>query len=133
MTSLDALRTRYPGAQTFRFGDEPALCAELTGLVLAGKKTATCNAVTYFTPEDRPVVGRRDIACLWDWTPAAVIETIDVVERPFDQVPEAFALAEGEGDFQDWWNGHVRYFERNGGWSPDMMLLCERFRLVEAL
>ena len=23
------------------------------------------------------------------------------------------------------------YFERNGGYSPDMLLACERFRVVE--
>ncbi|TFL20244.1 ASCH domain-containing protein [Jannaschia formosa] len=133
MTDLEAIKARYPGAQAFRFGDGPELCAELTQLVIDGRKTATCGALRDFTPEDRPEVGRRDIACLWDWTPAAVIETVDVVERPFDEVPEAFALAEGEGDFQAWWDGHVRFFERNGGWSPDLPLLCERFRLVEVL
>jgi len=133
MSDLGILRVRYPGAQVFRFGDGPEFCAELTALVLAGTGTATCGAVRDDTPEDRPEVGRHDIACLWDWTPAAVIETTDVVERRFDEVPEAFAVAEGEDDFQTWWDGHVRFFERNGGWSADLLVSCERFRLVEAL
>jgi uncharacterized protein YhfF len=131
--ALDAVLARHPGGQPFRFGDGPELCAELTALVIAGHKTATCGAVRDYLPGERPVVGRRDVACLWDWTPAVVTETTDVVERRFDEVPEAFALAEGEGDFQAWWDGHVRYFERNGGWSPDLPLLCERFRVVEVL
>lgn len=25
---------------------------------------------------------------------------------------------------------HIAYFERNGGYAPDMMLACERFRVV---
>jgi uncharacterized protein YhfF len=129
---LDALLARHPGARPFRFGDGPDLCAELTALVLSGAKTASCGALRDVTPEARPVVGRRDVACLWDWTPAAVIETTEVTERRFRDVPEGFALAEGEGDFDAWREGHIRFFERNGGWSEGMWLLCERFRLVEA-
>ena len=43
--------------------------------------------------------------------------------------------AEGEGDscLEDWRAGHRRYFTRNGGFAPDMMLWCERFRLVEII
>ena len=33
----------------------------------------------------------------------------------------------------DWREGHRAYFTRNGGFSPDMMLWCERFRLVEVI
>ena len=54
-----------------------------------------------------------------------------ITERRFDEVPEDFALAEGEGTFDDWKLGHERFFRRNGGFSPDMMLLCERFEVVE--
>ena len=129
------LNDDYPGAGTFRFGDGPELCDELTNLVIAGEKTATCGALRDFPEGDpgRPVVGRRDIATDWGGTPRVVIETTDVFECRFRDVPEAFALAEGEGSYQDWRAGHVRYFERNGGWSEDMWLLCERFRVVEAL
>ena len=43
------------------------------------------------------------------------------------------ALAEGEGDFDSWKQGHIAFFTRNGGFDPDMMLVCERFKLVEVL
>ena len=43
------------------------------------------------------------------------------------------ALAEGEGDFEEWKRGHIAYFTRNGGYDPDMLLVCERFRLIEVL
>ncbi|WBU61834.1 ASCH domain-containing protein [Paracoccus albus] len=46
-------------------------------------------------------------------------------------IPEDFALAEGEGSFDDWPQGHIEFFTRNGGFDPDMDLVCERFRLVE--
>lgn len=36
-----------------------------------------------------------------------------------------------EGPYEAWRDGHIAYFERNGGYSPDMLLACERFRVVE--
>ena len=129
--------TQPQGTVTFAFGDSPEMADELLGLVLAGKKTATCGALRDFGPggEARPVVGRRDVILDGKGRPAALIETLEVTERGFDEIDEAFARDEGEGTrtLEEWRAGHRAYFERNGGWSADMMLLCERFRLVEDL
>jgi uncharacterized protein YhfF len=133
MTLEEAL-LRYPGAETFQFGDNRGLCDALLTLVRAGKKTATCGAQRDFEAECEamPVVGRRDIALDWDGAPALVIETTEVTERRFCDVDADFALAEGENEtLEGWQAGHRRFFERNGGWSQEMMLVCERFRLVE--
>ncbi|WP_295808059.1 ASCH domain-containing protein, partial [uncultured Nitratireductor sp.] len=53
----------------------------------------------------------------------------------FDEIDEDFASDEGEGfgTLPEWREGHRGFFERNGGYAPDMMLVCERFRLVETL
>jgi uncharacterized protein YhfF len=127
----------YANAVTFSFGDSPAMADELLALVLAGKKTATCGALASFQPggETMPVVGRRDVVLDGKGRRAAVIETLEVETRRFDQVDERFASDEGEGDGTlAWWrDAHRRYFERNGGFSADMQLVCERFRLVEKL
>ncbi|WP_179378444.1 ASCH domain-containing protein [Jannaschia marina] len=134
MATLEEILGRHPGAQSFRFGDSPELCDLLLRLVVAGRKTATCGALRDYPPDDpsRPVVGRRDVATDWEGRPVVVIETTEVTERRFDAVDEAFMLAEGENDTLDGWRrDHRAYFERNGGWSADMMLLCERFRVVE--
>lgn len=122
-------------AISFTFGDSPALADALLALVLAGEKTATCGALRDFGPgrEPLPKVGRSDTVLDGKGRPAAVIETLEVATMPFRDVPESFALAEGEGDFAAWRQGHIGYFERNGGWSEDMLLVCERFRLVEVL
>ena len=50
--SLDDVMTRYPGAQTFTFGDNPGMSAELLDLVRSGQKTATCDALMNY-PEGR--------------------------------------------------------------------------------
>ncbi|RVT83939.1 ASCH domain-containing protein [Rhodobacteraceae bacterium CCMM004] len=132
----DEARARYPGAQTFTFRDSRALCDELLALVRAGRKTATCGALRDVAEggEAMPVPGRRDIALDWDGRPALVIETVAVAVRRFCDVDEGFALAEGEDDdLVDWQEGHRCYFTRNGGFHPEMDLICERFRLVEDL
>lgn len=139
MTGADAiaaLRARHPGAETFTFGDSRALCDRLLALVRAGTKRATCGALRDFTDggEAMPRIGRRDIALDWDGAPALVIETAEVTIRRFREVDADFALAEGEdATLEGWQAGHRAYFERNGGWSADMELVCERFRLVEDL
>lgn len=135
-TVLDALRRKYPGAQTFSCGDNPVLNAELLALIRAGQKTASCFDLRDIARgnEVMPVVGRRDIALDWDGTPALVIETMSVTVCRFNEVDEDFAMAEGEfDDFEGWRDGHKLYFERTGGWSDDMELVCERYRLVEDL
>lgn len=119
----------------FTFGDSRELCDRLLSLVRAGKKTATCGALRDFSEggEVLPEIGRRDVALDWDGNPSLLIETMEVTIRRFRDVSEDFALAEGEGDFEDWKAGHIAYFTRNGGFDPDMELVCERFRLVEVL
>jgi hypothetical protein len=32
-----------------------------------------------------------------------------------------------------WRTAHQSYFERQGAFSPDMLLYCERFRLIERI
>ncbi|SLN18309.1 ASCH domain-containing protein [Ruegeria meonggei] len=133
---LEDVKFRYPNAQTFKFGDNAVLSAELLTLVRMGQKTATCGALRDY-PEDSPempVVGRRDIALNWDDSPALVIETVDVSICRYCDVTEDFALAEGENDtLEGWREDHHHYFERNGGFDPEMELVCEQFRLVEDL
>lgn len=127
----------YRDAIRFSFGDSPALADELLGLVLAGRKTATCGTLSQFGPggEPMPQVGRRDIVLDGQGRPAAVIETIEVSIRCFDEVDEQFARDEGEGEgtLAYWRSAHETYFGRNGAFSPGMKVVCERFKLIQVL
>ncbi len=122
----------WAGLTRFSFGDSPALADELLALVLAGRKTATCSAAV-----DGPLSTVGELAVVLDGAgvPAAVIETVEYTQRHFDQVDAAFAHDEGEGDrsLAHWRQAHERYFRRLGRFAPDMMLYCERFRLVARL
>lgn len=136
--TLEEVRKQFPEAETFTFGDTQDLSELLLKLVREGKKTATCGALRdYYEGEIQdgkeafPVIGRRDIALNWSGEPALVIETTEVTVRRFCEVDVEFALAEGEDDsLEGWRNGHRAFFERNGGWSPEMKLVCERFKLI---
>jgi len=133
---IEDLQDTYPGAGTFRFGDGPELCQHLIALVRQGKKRATCAALSDFDgdPDALPVVGRCDIAANWDGTPALVIRTTSVEEIRYCDVTEEMALAEGEDDtLLGWRKAHKAYFKRGGGFDPEMMLVFERFELVEDL
>ncbi|MEM9708658.1 MAG: ASCH domain-containing protein [Pseudomonadota bacterium] len=132
--TLDEIKSRYPSAVTFTFGDSQEMSDQLLALVRAGQKTATCGALRDFGDggEPQPVVGRRDIALEWDGRPGVLIETIDVSTCLFEEIDAEFALAEGENDsLEGWRRDHRAYFERHGGWDPKMELICERFRMVE--
>ncbi|MFB2532519.1 ASCH domain-containing protein [Paracoccus sp. p4-l81] len=127
--------SRYPGAQPTRFGDSPDLSARLLSLIASGAKTATCGALAHYHEDGDPLPEAGQIIVALDHAghPALVYEVTEVAIRPFRDIPEDFALAEGEGDFDDWRAGHIDYFTRNGGFDPDMPIVCERLRLIEVL
>ena len=130
------LADRYPEAQHFTFGDSDEQCDHMLDLVAGGWKTATCMPLAHVAEggQPMPVVGRCDIATDWDGTPVLVIETTEVTLRPFEEVDEEFALAGGEDPtLESWQQSHREHFAENGGWTSDMMLVCERFRVVEVV
>ena len=125
-----AVPAQYRSLRSFAFGDGPRLADELLELVLAGVKTATCST------EDEPntsTPGERWVVLYGHGHPRCVIETTEVSYRRFGDVNAAFARDEGEGDrsLAYWRQAHRKYFGRLGKFSEDMMLMCERFRLVE--
>jgi len=55
-----------------------------------------------------------------------------------NKVPVAHAIAEGEGDlsYEFWWDGHKEALtkdleEYDMAFSEDMLVICERFELVD--
>lgn len=116
--------------RSFAFGDSPGLADELLELVVKGVKTATCSA------EDEPntsTPGERWVVLDGRGEPRCVIETVEITYRRFNDVDAALAYDEGEGDrsLAHWRSAHRTYFSRLGRFSEDMMLMCERFRLIE--
>jgi|SRR5690348_4041683 len=116
--------------ESFAFGDSPELADELLALVLEGKKRATCWAVAEGMKGAE--IGKLMVVRDGGGRPRAVVQTFELTQRRFDEVDEQFAFDEGEGDrsLAYWRAAHQRYFTRLKLFRPEMMLWCERFRLV---
>lgn len=126
---------KYKDLPRWAFGDSPHLADELLALVIEGKKTATCCSLKQYQDEKIPMPKPGDRAVILDGAqrPRCVLETVELEVKPFDHIDERFARDEGEGDlsYTYWRSAHVNYFTRQGVFSPDMLTVCERFRLVE--
>jgi uncharacterized protein YhfF len=130
---------RDQGCEAWSFGDGPEMADRLGGLVLAGRKTATCSALWELEAEGEPVPRPGEVSIVLDGTgePLCIIETTEVEVRRFDEVDEAFARDEGEGDrsLAYWREAHRGFFSRTlpgigRRFSEDMPLVCERFRVI---
>ncbi|MFC7942199.1 ASCH domain-containing protein [Microbacterium oxydans] len=135
-TALPHLPETRPDA--WGFGATPEHADELLALVLDGIKVGTASSLWDYdaTGDPLPAVGELSIILDGTGAPRAVIETTAIDITPFDEVDEAHAFAEGEGDrtLTHWREVHERYWrthsENPRGYEPDMPVVCERFRLV---
>ena len=122
-----------------RFGWTEETTDELNGLVLKGQKRATCCLMQQIEigKEGMARVGGHCVMLDSGDRPVAVWRTTDVSVKPLNQVDEAFAWDEGEGDRTraDWLRMHVDYYTalaaREGFvFSETMMAVFERFAIV---
>ena len=118
--------------ESFSFGDSPALADELSILVLDGVKIATCWAAV---DGQLTEVGKRMTMLDGSGVARAVLETMELSLRRFNEVDATFAFDEGEGDrsLKFWRNAHRTYFGRRGQFAENMLLYCQRFRIVERI
>lgn len=121
------------------FGDSPEMADELGALVLSGVKTGTCSSVWEWEAEGEtlPEVGSIWIVLDGSGNPMCITETYDVTICKYNEVDADFARAEGEGDLSlaYWREAHKNFFSRalpkiGREFSEDMLLVCERFRLI---
>lgn len=121
----------------WQFGGSPD---HLAGLVIDGVKTATCSGLIFYELDNEPLPSAEDYSIILSSTdePLAIIRTTEVKIMPMNEVPEDFAVAEGEGDrtYAYWRGAHERFFTKELRavgleFSEDMMLVCERFELVD--
>ena len=131
--------TREEEYEAWSFGDNPEMANELGALVVAGRKRATVAALWEVEAEKDIMaqVGEKSVILDGAGEPVCIIETTEVEVRRFDEVDEASAWDEGEGDrtLEDWREGHERFFKRTlpeigREFSVDMPLVCERFRVI---
>lgn len=133
---LKDLRSRYPTAAVWSFGDSAAMADELVALVLQGIKTASCSALADYSVDDvLPIIGNYSIVLDGQQQPACVIRTHTLRIFRFCEVTEQMACKEGEGDrsLAYWRREHQSFFERGGIYHPEMELIFEEFQLIETV
>jgi len=132
-------RSKYQTYDAYHFCDDEEnanLCAQL---VLQGDKRASAGLLWGYEAEDEPLPSVRDLAVITDWddVPQCIIEITSVEICPFNEVSEAFACEEGEGDesLEFWRRVHWEFFSQECqeiGKTPDegMPVVLERFKVV---
>lgn len=120
--------------EAFQFGEKADW---LASLVIEGIKTATCSSYPLYEIEGEalPAVGDYQIVLNSQNDPVAIIKSYSIEICPFKEVPVDFALAEGEGKYEDWKQAHISFFtgildEYNMPFSEDMLVVCDRFEKV---
>ncbi|WNB91018.1 ASCH domain-containing protein [Bacillus sp. NEB1478] len=130
-------KNKPASVSAWQFGAEPDHLAQL---VIDGVKTATCSGLIFYEMENEPLpsVGDYSIILSSKDVPLAIIKTTEVKTMPMNEVPEDFAVAEGEGDrsYRYWKEAHVAFFTAELSkmgleFSEEMLLVCERFKLID--
>ncbi|WP_391118543.1 ASCH domain-containing protein [Psychrobacillus sp. L3] len=121
----------------WQFGGSPDVLAQL---VVDKVKTATCSGRIFYELEKEPLPKVDDYSIVLNSNdePVCIIRTSEVTITPMNKISEAFAYAEGEGDrsYDYWKKVHVQFFtealrEVDLEFSEDMLLVCERFELID--
>ena len=125
--------------EVFHFDDNETDANALGDLVLQGKKRATAGLLWSNEASGKPMPKAGDLSVVTNWQqePLCIIETTYVEIVTYEEVTEAFAAIEGEGDgsLRHWREVHWRYFSRECerlGREPSlrMPVVCEQFRVV---
>lgn len=125
------------GLRGIEFGTQGEFREKLISLILEGKKRATAGTLEWdYKAEGEPIesVGENLAVINSAGQHVATIQATKVEVVRFADVPDEFALAEGEGDLSgdDFRESHQRYWSRQGlTISDDTEIVLLYFELVE--
>jgi len=107
------------GLRGIEFGTKGEFRDELIALILQGKKKATTGTLEWdYQANSEPIefVGEKLAVLNNDGEQVATIQVTRVDVVRFADVPDEFALAEGEGDLSgdEFRKGHMRYWTKLG-------------------
>jgi uncharacterized protein YhfF len=121
------------------FGTPGKFREELNDLVLKGIKRATSGTLEWdYQANNEPIekVGEKLAVLNSEGKPVATIQATRVEIVRFADVPDEFALAEGEGDLSgdDYRASHLRYWSKQGlTITDDTKIVLLYFELLEIL
>jgi uncharacterized protein YhfF len=124
------------------FGDGPEMAAQLAHLVACGDKRVTMGWIEGALADGTPLAYEGGVSVVTDGFgyPRLVLRTTQVRVVPFEEVDEASAAGEGEGDltYADWRENHVAFFtaesERLGlMFDARSQIAIERFEVLHVV
>jgi len=127
------------GLRGIEFGTKGTFRDALNDLVLSGTKRATAGLLeSDYQAENEPVetIGERLAVLNNEGIQIATIQVTDVSVTKFSEVPNSFAIAEGEGDLssEDFKASHLKYWTKNGAnISDETLVVLVYFNLIEDL
>ncbi|MFI8420826.1 ASCH domain-containing protein [Streptomyces sp. NPDC085460] len=129
---------RVNGMRVLELGTPGEMRERLTGLVLAGRKTATTGLLSEYVEEAEGLefAGERLALVGDEGTHVATIEITGVEVVAYREVTWEHAAAEGEGDrsLEDWRAGHSGFWAGIGTpVAEDTPVVCMRFQVVDRL
>ena len=125
--------------EVFQIGNSPAAADEGAALIKHGVKTATSSLLWVYQATNKPLpeAGSLSIVINGRGEPVCVVETLTVEIQSFADVDAAFAYDYGEWDrtletwrAQCWAINAPRCQAIGKAPTPEMPLVCERFRVV---
>ena len=109
---------RAAGLRGIEFGTPGSSRIKLTDLVLRGNKRATAGLLSEYEQEGEAIEHVGEFLALIDndGEHVATLKVLKVHVCSFKDVPDEFALAEGEGDLsaKDFRESHLSYWTRAG-------------------
>ncbi len=131
-----AVRPDIAGLFAFAFGDTPEVAEESLAQIIAGRKTAAFAPLRDLGPtghEPLPAAGERYVILDSAGEPGALIEETAIFQCKAHELTDDFLHDCGADDVAAWMARHIAFIDRWGGWSDDLELVCDRFKLVEVL
>lgn len=125
--------------ESWHFCDNEHDANTCLALVLAGEKKATSPSLWWYEANNESLPQEGDLNVVTNFLGEArcIIKTTKVTITPFNQISEAYAHTEGEGDksLAYWKRVHWAYYHRelaDTDFEPkrDMPIVCEEFEVV---
>ena len=123
----------------WHFCNDKESANNLANLVKEGIKKGTSSLEKSYTFDTEPIPREKDISIIinWDKEPKCIIKTIKINKYKFKDVPEKFALIEGEGDrsINYWKKIHLDFFTKEADgygfkFNDELVVICEEFRVI---
>lgn len=124
--------------QKFKFGSTADEIDDLANKVLQGEKTSTSSLLDLYSIKQKKFSKLGEYVSILDSTnqEVALIRILKMEIIKFKDIPESFAIAEGDGSLENWRTIHKKHYSNQLSGigkelTEDTELVCEWFNLIQ--